>query len=136
MGSRSHEVGQTRLPLWLAGFVALACVAILGLSGWREWETRAADLRNAEIDMANLARSLTQHADDTFELADTILGGMVDRLETSGTGEVALEKLRTFLQQRKFNKNRIRGIFVYDETGRWLATTEPSQPRRSQQQRP
>jgi len=35
--------------------------------------------------MANLARSLTQHADDTFELTDTILVGLVDRLEVGGT---------------------------------------------------
>ncbi|WP_354116369.1 MULTISPECIES: diguanylate cyclase [unclassified Bradyrhizobium] len=27
-------------------------------------------------------------------------------------------------QSRKYNRKRIRGIFVYDETGRWLATTE------------
>jgi hypothetical protein len=30
----------------------------------------------------------------------------------------------TFLQSRKYNRKRIRGIFVYDASGRWLATTE------------
>ena len=58
-----------------AGFVALICVAILALSGWREWEARNAELRAAEVDVANLAQSLVQHADDTFELVDTILVG-------------------------------------------------------------
>ena len=124
MASRSHELGKNRLPLWASGFVTLACLAILAMSGWREWESRTADLKNAEVDMANLARSLTQHADDTFELADTILGGMVDRLEANGTGDAAIAKLQAFLQQRKFNGKRIRGIFVYDEAGRWLATSE------------
>jgi hypothetical protein len=33
---------------------------------------RDAALRNAEVDVANLARSLTQHAEDTFELADSL----------------------------------------------------------------
>ncbi|WFU24112.1 diguanylate cyclase [Bradyrhizobium sp. CB1717] len=119
----SRELGKTRLPLWAAGFVVLICVTILGLSAWREWETRNADLRNAEIDMANLAHSLIQHADDTFELADTILVGLVHRLELDGMGPDTIEKLQTYLPTRK-SSDRIRGIFVYDETGRWLATTE------------
>lgn len=124
MSTSRREVGKSRVPLWVAGFVALACVAILTLSGWREWEARQVDLRNAEVDMANLASSLTQHAEDMFELADTILAGMVDRMEIGGTSAGALTKIQTFLQARKYNRKRIRGIFVYDETGRWLATTE------------
>ncbi|MCC8955147.1 diguanylate cyclase [Bradyrhizobium sp. Pear77] len=124
MPSYRRELGKARLPFWAAGFVALACVAILALSGWREWESRQVDLRNAEVDMANLAGSLTQHAEDTFDLADTILTGMVDRMEVGGTGTAAVAKIHTFLQSRKYNRQRIRGIFVYDETGRWLATTE------------
>ncbi|MBR0723432.1 sensor domain-containing diguanylate cyclase [Bradyrhizobium manausense] len=119
----SRELGKTRLPLWAAGFVALICMTILGLSAWREWETRNTELRNAEIDVANLAHSLIQHADDTFELTDTILVGLVHRLELDGLGPDTISKLQTYLPTRK-SSDRIRGIFVYDETGRWLATTE------------
>ena len=88
-----RALGQTHLSLWAAGFVALACVAILALSGWREWSSRQIDLKNAEVDMANLARSLTQHADDTFELADTILVALTNLLETDGTGYTAIAKI-------------------------------------------
>lgn len=119
----SRELGKAHLPLWAAGFVALICVTILGLSVWREWETRNAELRNAEIDVTNLAHSLIQHADDTFELADTILVGLVHRLELDGLGPDTISKLQTYLPTRK-SSDRIRGIFIYDETGRWLATTE------------
>lgn len=121
--STGRDLGKTRLPLWAAGFVMLTCFAILGLSGWREWETRNAELRTAEIDVANLAHSLVQHADDTFELVDTILVGLVHRLELDGTGPDTIAKLQTYLPTRK-SSDRIHGIFVYDETGRWLATTE------------
>jgi len=124
MPSTRREAEKARFPLWAAAFVALACVAILALSGWREWESRQVELRNAEVDMANLAQSLSQHAEDTFELADTILTGMVDRMEVGGTSAAAVAKIQSFLQARKYNRHRIRGIFVYDETDRWLATTE------------
>jgi hypothetical protein len=104
--------------------VALVCVAILALGAWREWTFRDAALKNAEVDLANLARSLAQHAADTFELADSLLGGLVNRLGSEGTGAAAIARLQDDIDRRKPSLGRIRGLFVYDETGRWLATPE------------
>ena len=73
--------------------------------------------------MANLARSLTQHAEDSFELADTILVGIVSRLEVDGFGPASLNHIQSFLPNAKIN-SRVRGIFIYSDTGQWLATTE------------
>jgi diguanylate cyclase (GGDEF)-like protein/PAS domain S-box-containing protein len=119
-----RDAGHKRLPLIAAGFVVMVCVAILALSGWREWMMRDAALESAEVDVANLARSLTQHADDTFELADSLIGGLVDRLEMDGTSPAAIAKLQEVIDLRKATLGRIRGLFVYDQTGRWLATSE------------
>jgi diguanylate cyclase (GGDEF)-like protein/PAS domain S-box-containing protein len=116
--------GQKRLALLAAAFVLLACIAILALNGWREWVSRDAALRNAEVDVANLARSLDQHAEDTFELADSLVSGLVNRLETEGTDPAAIARLHGDINRRKGTLGRIRGLFVYDEAGRWLATTE------------
>jgi len=66
MNSTRRRRSPTYLPIWAGAFVVLICFAILALSGWREWSTREAELRNAEVDVANLAESLTQHADDTL----------------------------------------------------------------------
>ncbi|GAU85927.1 diguanylate cyclase [Bosea sp. BIWAKO-01] len=120
----THRANRSRLPLWAGGFVAVACLAILTLSGWREWSAREAALQNAEIDMANLARSLTQHAEDSVEIADAALLGLANRLETTGVGPAAVAGLQSFLNDRRSTLGRIRGLFVYDETGQWLATTE------------
>lgn len=118
------DLRHGRLTFWASAFVATACMAIVVLSGWREWSSRLTELKSAETDMANLARSLTQQADDTFELTDTVLNVLVGQLELEGTGPAAIAKIQTFLTRRKA-ANRIRGVFVYDETGRWLATSEP-----------
>jgi len=120
----SHAGSLPRLPFWAAAFVTAVCIAILALSGWREWATREADLKNAEVDMINLSRSLTQHAEDTIELADAALFGLASRLETNGTSPAAIATVQNILDLRKPTLGRIRGLFVYDETGRWLATTE------------
>lgn len=118
------DVRQGRLTLWASAFVAVACLAMVALSGWREWSSRQTLLKGSETDMANLTRSVTQHADDTFELADTVLNVLVGQLELEGTSPAAIAKIQTFLSRRKA-ANRIRAVFVYDETGRWLATSEP-----------
>lgn len=124
MDAAPHKIGLTRLPVWAAAFVALVCVAIVALSVWTEWASREMELRNAEVELGNLARSLTQHAEDTVELADGILTGIVSRLETDGANPAPVTKLQTILNIRKSSLGRLRGLFVYDENGRWLATTE------------
>lgn len=124
MNSSRGNRGRIHLPIWAGAFVALVCVTILALSGWREWSTRDVKLKNTEIEMANLAQSLVQHADDTFELAGGMLSGLVHRLELDGAGPEAIMRLQTFIGLLKPQLGRVRGLFVYEETGRWLATTE------------
>ena len=124
MSSSGRKRGSIHLPISAGAFVALICVAILVLSDRREWSTREAELKNAEVDVANLSESLTQHADDTLELADNVLTGLVHRLGIDGTGPEAIARLQTFIDLRKSSLGRIRGLFIYDETGNWLATSE------------
>ena len=45
MDAAPHKLGLSRLSILAAAFVALVCVAILGMSGWREWSARAAILK-------------------------------------------------------------------------------------------
>jgi hypothetical protein len=123
MSSRPRAGRPTRLPLAAAAFVVLVCVAILALSGWREWTSRQAALTDAEVDVTNLARSLTQHANDTFEIAEMLVIGLVNQLEGGGTGPGAMARLERAVDLRKGTLGRIRGLFVYDEEGRSTTPT-------------
>jgi diguanylate cyclase (GGDEF)-like protein/PAS domain S-box-containing protein len=107
-----------------AAFLAVVCVAVLSFGVWREFASRNADLRNAEVELANLAGSLTQQVEDTFDISGTILFGLVNRIETDGLEGEASTKLQAFLKLRKDSLGRVRGLFVYGEDGRWLATSE------------
>ena len=114
--------GWSRLPLWAAAFVALTCVAILGMSGWREWTAREAVLRSAEIEMANVARSLMQHAEDSFQILDSGIVGVVSRLELDGIDPVAIAKLRVVLDARARATQRVHGFLISDDRGNWLTS--------------
>ena len=124
MDAVPHRAGLKRLPLLAGGFVALVCVAIVALCAWSEWSSREKELATTEVALGNLAHSLTQHADDTAELAQSLLTGTVTDLEHDGDGTDAIGRLRAIFKARKPSLGRIRGLFVYDENGRWLATTE------------
>lgn len=117
-------VRPSRLHLLAAAFVVLVCCAILVVSGLNEWASRTATLKNAAVDEANLAQSLAQHAGDTFEIADSLVVDLLNRLESDGTSPEALANLQNAIAVRKPSMGRIRGLFVYDDQGRWLATSE------------
>jgi hypothetical protein len=103
--------------------MVLVCGAILVLAFVSEWTSRTAALHNAEADDANLAKSLIRHADDTFELADSLVIGVITRLEADGDGPASIARLQKAIDVRKLVTGRVRGLFVYDSAGRWLATS-------------
>ncbi|QCI69255.1 diguanylate cyclase [Phreatobacter stygius] len=116
---------KRHLPGIAAAFVMLVCGAILAMGALREWSARDQDLRAAEVDAANLVRSLLQHAEDSIELVDNAVIGVVHRLETEGTTPAAMARLQGVLHLRKATMPRLRGLFVYGADGAWLATSEP-----------
>lgn len=122
MNVASHRAGWSRLPLRAAAFVVLTCATILGVSGWREWAARDAVLKGAETEMANVARSLTQHAEDSLDLLDSGVIGVVTRLEMDGTGPATIAKLKNLLEARKKAMERVHSLAILDDRGNWLTS--------------
>jgi diguanylate cyclase (GGDEF)-like protein/PAS domain S-box-containing protein len=128
MNAAPYKVGQMRLPLRAAAFVVLVCATIVGLSVWREWESRDVALKTAEVELANLAQSLIQHAEDSLDLMDTGIVGVVSRLETDGTGAETISKLHKLLVARKDGLKRIHNIVITNENGDWLTSSDATGP--------
>lgn len=122
MNITSHRAGWSRLPLRAAAFVVLTCATILGVSGWREWAARDAVLKGAETEMANVARSLTQHAEDSLDLLDSGVIGVVTRLEMDGTEPATIAKLKNLLEARKKAMERVHSLAIIDDRGNWLTS--------------
>ena len=119
----THKASLARLPFRAAAFVALVCVAILGMSAVREWSAREARLKDAEVDLGNLARSLMQHAEDSFDMLDTSILGAVSRLEVDGSGPSTVSKLQDIFIARKAASDRISVLAIADQNGDWLASS-------------
>lgn len=117
------KAGLNRLPLWTAIFVVLVCSAIVAVTAVQEWSARQTSLAVAETSMSNLARSLTQHVEDSFDLLDASIFGALSRLEAEGVTPDVLGKLQKVLVARKEGSKLIHGLVVADENGDWLTSS-------------
>jgi len=110
---------------WLKIFVTLICLVIGGLEAWRDWSERDDELARIESEMKNLAKSLAQHAEDTFNLADAILVDMVDRVEQLGTRPDALARMENFLSERIQTLQAVKTLTIFGEDGLVLSSSLP-----------
>ncbi|WP_076958091.1 diguanylate cyclase [Teichococcus deserti] len=109
-----------------AALLALfGCAALIGLEGWHIWSDRRVKLRAVEISATNLARSLMQHTQDSFELTDIVLLDLAERLANDGTGAAARERLHQLLASHALGLASGAHFYVYDTDGHWLASSLP-----------
>ncbi|MES2073519.1 MAG: diguanylate cyclase [Pseudomonadota bacterium] len=115
-----------KLPLTslAIGFVILVCVALVAVQAWLTWRARVVQLAETETAASNLARSVAQHAYDTIKETDTILVGLVERLETDGIGESNLDRMHHLMVKRVSELPQLHGLFVYDQDGRWVVNSQ------------
>ena len=98
-------------------FVTVICLAILGLEGWRDWTERQQELLRIEGEMQNLAQSMAQHAEDTFNLADAILVDIVDRLERQQPEPDTMIAMQEFFSARIQTLQALKTLTVYGDHG-------------------
>ncbi|MBB3019019.1 diguanylate cyclase (GGDEF)-like protein [Microvirga lupini] len=106
-------------------FVLVVCLVILGLEGWRDLHERNHEITRIRAETLNLAKSLTQHAQDTFELADALLVDVVDRVETGGLLPDTIARLDIFLVERVQSLQRIKALTIFGEDGNLLSSSLP-----------
>ncbi|MBB4225753.1 GGDEF domain-containing protein [Variovorax guangxiensis] len=109
-------------------FVALVCLGLLAIDGWNSWQSRQLHLRQMSVATSNLARAMAQQADDQIKLADTVLVGLVERIESEGTGPAEVARLREFLALRVAQLPQLDGLHIYDEDGNWVANSRQIWP--------
>ncbi|WP_210497303.1 sensor domain-containing diguanylate cyclase [Microvirga antarctica] len=113
---------------WLKAFVVVVCLVIVFLEGWRDWSEREDELVRTESAMASLARSLAQHADDTFELADAVLVDLVDRATAIDWSPARTARLRDFLVERIKTLPRLKTLAIYGPDGMLVTSSLAVEP--------
>ena len=105
-------------------FLALVCLSLLAVDGWNTWSSRKAYMADATTSTINIARALADHAEATFDRVDTILSGVVERVEHRELAEEP-DRLHTFLVESVARTPSLQGLFLYGENGAWLLNSLP-----------
>ncbi|HEY0208121.1 sensor domain-containing diguanylate cyclase [Acerihabitans sp.] len=115
-------VSHASLLIQAAVFIVVVACAIVFLATWQIWNAHQRDLLNAEQDSANLSRSLSQHAEDTFMQVDITLLDLMERLQTDGLSQARLPRLQKVMNEQIKLLPQLHGEFIYDAQGNWLVT--------------
>jgi diguanylate cyclase (GGDEF)-like protein len=116
-------IGRSRIATLATLFVVLVCVLLAVVTAWSAWNARVVQLGELSTATDNMARSLAQQADDTFELADIVLFGLTERIREDGVSPKALQHLQKFLVMRVSQMPQLDGLSLYDKDGRWLVNS-------------
>lgn len=122
---RLDRLEQKKRPIFVAavGFMVAISITLIGLEALSRARAYSDQLEEGRVAAANTARAAAEHANATMDLAATILSGIVERVETDGSGSKAWPRLHAHLITRVQETPALQGLFVYDETGAWAATS-------------
>lgn len=104
-------------------FIVVVCVTIVGMFSFQLWQSYNDEFLQAERDSANLARSMSQQAQDTFDEADLALSGIVESLQRHGHAGEESARLHELFLRRVKSIRQLQGIYLFDEAGRWVVTS-------------
>jgi diguanylate cyclase (GGDEF)-like protein/PAS domain S-box-containing protein len=124
MKAGSAKSANHRRATWgIAGFVALACAAVIGLESSRIVTQRADVIADARLDTANLTSSLIQHAELTFQTADAILISIVERLEHETPNAAERPRLKALFAREVSHSPQFISFAVIDSDGAMIVST-------------
>jgi diguanylate cyclase (GGDEF)-like protein len=107
--------------LWtVVAFVALVSLFVVGLCARQIVDGRAADVRAAKLQTANLSGSLAQQVTDSFRGVEGVLLGIKERVETEGSGPRQLPRLQAVIDAEVATLPIIHNLFVVSANARGL----------------
>ncbi len=109
---------------FIAYFVGAICAALLGVEIWNAWKAREIQLQETQAAVRNVSFALAQHANETFKEADLVLAGVTERIRHDGAGLASLARIHNVLADHVRELRSLNGLFVYDENGKWLVTSQ------------
>lgn len=124
--ARKTDAQKSRVIFGTTLFVVFVCVALLVMNAWLVIRARTAENEQIERANTNLARAVSQQIDSTVALAEHIISGIVFELERADITPETLQRLQPVLVNHASEVQSIKGLFIYDEQGRWLVYSEAS----------
>lgn len=93
------------------------------LTVWKVLASRDIALEEVNVHSLNLTQALETYSEGVVRQSSLLLLGLVERMETEGSGTAQLQRLRTLIHRQAPLMPQLSGVTVYDEKGRWLMSS-------------
>ena len=123
---RQHRVARRKPSTSMVAtlFVVTACLLVLGINGWRSVSAHQQQLAETKISASNLARAVSQHANDTLRVADIALISIVQQIEADGLAAERGQAMHQFLMRLRQEIPLLDKLTVMDNQGHWLVNSQ------------
>lgn len=101
----------------------LFCVLLVGAQAWSVWTARETRLAENTASTSNMAGALAAQAESTVRIVDTVLAGVVERVEHDGLASTSADRLRLHLRSMVKEVGELHGLFIYGADGNWLVSS-------------
>lgn len=97
--------------------------SLASLTLWKVLASRERALEEIDVHGLNLSQALSTYSEGIVRQSSMILLGLVERLETEGSGPRQIERLSQLVSRQQPLMPQMSGITVYDKDGRWLMSS-------------
>ncbi|MDF2796332.1 MAG: diguanylate cyclase, partial [Pseudomonas orientalis] len=111
---------DTRLVMLL--LLVIGC-SLTSLTIWKVLSSRERALAEVDVHGLNLTQALTTYTEGIVRQSALILLGLVERLETDGSGPAQIERISTLIRRQQPLMPQLSGITIYDRQGGWLMSS-------------
>jgi len=109
-------------------FVMALCLLLLVIQISDSWRARQERLAEVAVATENMSHALAAQAESAVRVVDTVLAGVVERVETEGAEGAAHPRLHQHLKNMVAAVEELHGLFVFGADGRWIVTTQDRTP--------
>ncbi|MDU9402721.1 sensor domain-containing diguanylate cyclase [Pseudomonas sp. zfem004] len=97
--------------------------SLASLTLWKVMASRERALEEVNVHGLNLTQALSTYSEGIVRQSSLLLLGLVERLETEGSGPAQVERLRTLVSRQQPLMPQLSGVTIYDKQGRWLMSS-------------
>lgn len=97
--------------------------SLASLTIWKVLGSRDRALDEVNVHGLNLTQALATYSEGIVRQSSLLLLGLVERLETEGSGPAQVERLKTLINRQQPLMPQMSGITIYDNKGHWLMSS-------------
>lgn len=104
-------------------FVVTLCLLLLVIQIADAWRAHRDRLAETAVATTNMSHALAAQGESALRVVDTVLVGLVERIESEGLAEPAADRLHRHLKNMVGEVEELHGLFVFGADGRWLISS-------------